>query len=172
VNVQEPDAEFDAFCVKEHRLLVKTLTVYTADPELAVELAQETLARAYRDWRRVAAMDAPGAWAHRVALNLANSHLRRRQAERRAMARAAARLAASATATDVSDSTGVLRAAARLPRRQREALALRFLLDLSIDETADRMGCAAGTVRALTAQATARLRATPELARLLETSDG
>jgi DNA-directed RNA polymerase specialized sigma24 family protein len=55
-----------------------------------------------------------------------------------------------------------------LPRRQREALLLRFLLDLSVEQTAERMGCAAGTVRALTAQGVGRLRLDRRLADLVE----
>lgn len=161
----------DAFCRVEHPRLVAALTVYTGNRDLVAELAQEALARAHRDWSTVRDMASPGGWAHRVAVNLANSSLRRRRLERAARARAAVRV------TDHWDdplppATGVLQPAARLPRRQREALALRFLLDLSVEDTATRMGCAAGTVRALTAQGVAALRALPELRRVEEPTDG
>jgi RNA polymerase sigma factor (sigma-70 family) len=63
---------------------------------------------------------------------------------------------------------GVRRALAALPARQREAVVLRYVLDLSVDETAQRMGCAAGTVRALTSQGIARLRRCPGLSDLEE----
>ena len=57
--------------------LLSALTLYTGDRDLAAELAQEALAlaRAHRRWPSVSAMDSPGGWAHRVAINLANSSL-------------------------------------------------------------------------------------------------
>ena len=50
------------------------------------------------------------------------------------------------------------RAVAALPLRQRTALVLRYYSDLSVQETADAMACAAGTVTSLTSQAIAALR--------------
>jgi len=158
------EREVEAFCRVEHPRLVAALTLYTGDVDLAAELAQEALARAHGDWAKVGTMSSPGGWASRVAFNLANSHFRRQKYERAARERAASRLpAAPGTPADVGDPD-VLRAVAALPQRQREAVALRFLLDLSVEDTAARMGCAAGTVRALTSQAVARLRESPSLA--------
>jgi RNA polymerase sigma-70 factor (ECF subfamily) len=45
-----------------------------------------------------------------------------------------------------------------LPGRQREAVLLRFFEDLSVEETARLMGCAAGTVKATVHQALRSLR--------------
>jgi len=42
----------------------------------------------------------------------------------------------------------LIRAVWRLPRRQRQVVALRILLDQSIDQTAQSLGMAPGTVRA------------------------
>ena len=160
----------EAFCQAEHPRLLAALTLYTGDRDLAAELAQEALARAHRNWPAVSQMESPGGWAHRVAVNLANSALRRRRYERAAAARAAARLPVGRVDRPPSgEGAAEVRAAlARLPRRQREALLLRFLLDLSVEETAQRMGCAAGTVRALTAQGVGRLRLDHCLAELAE----
>ncbi len=49
-------------------------------------------------------------------------------------------------------------AVATLAPRQREALALRYFADLSVEDTAAAMRCAPGTVKALTSQAIAALR--------------
>lgn len=165
----EPVVEF---CRHEHPRLVASLRLYTGDRDLADELAQEALARAYRDWRRVSELHNPAAWTHRVAINLANSSLRRRRYERAARARAASR---AHDRHDDPDPTlaAVLRSAlAALPQRQREAVVLRFLLDMSVEMTAVHMRCAQGTVRALTAQGIAALRRRAELADLLEVHDG
>lgn len=45
-----------------------------------------------------------------------------------------------------------------LPDRQRLAVALRFVMDLSIEQTAERMGVSSDAIRSLTKRATATLR--------------
>lgn len=50
-------------------------------------------------------------------------------------------------------------AVASLPRRQREAVILRFLDDRTVVESAEVMGCAPGTVKTHTSRALAALRA-------------
>jgi RNA polymerase sigma factor (sigma-70 family) len=49
-------------------------------------------------------------------------------------------------------------ALARLPARQREAVVLRYFLDLSIDDTARVMRCTTGTVKSQVHKALATLR--------------
>lgn len=83
----ELDFEFSAFCEEEHPRLVGALSLYCGDRAVAQELAQDALVRACRDWRKVRQLGAPGAWVHRVAINLANSYFRRRAAEARAKRR-------------------------------------------------------------------------------------
>jgi RNA polymerase sigma factor (sigma-70 family) len=46
-----------------------------------------------------------------------------------------------------------------LPDRQREAIVLRFFEELSVEETAAAMNCAAGTVKATVHQALRAMRA-------------
>jgi RNA polymerase sigma factor (sigma-70 family) len=46
----------------------------------------------------------------------------------------------------------------RLPPRRRAVLVLRFYEDFSVEQTADALGCATGTVKALTHQGLAQLR--------------
>ena len=60
---------------------------------------------------------------------------------------------------EASDEAGVLKQTlALLPDRQREAITLRFLEELSVDETAAVMKCATGTVKATVHQALRALR--------------
>lgn len=159
----------ESFCRMEYPRLVAAMTLYTGDPDLAAELAQEALARAHRDWARVSELPAPGAWTHRVVVNLANSAWRRRRYEHLARSRAAARLRTSTAEFGVDGGAiEIRRALTGLPARQREAVVLRYLLDLSVEQTAERMHCAAGTVRALTSQGIARLRLSEDIALLEE----
>lgn len=78
------DQELAAFCQAEHRRLVGALSLYCQDRQVAEELAQDALLRVVTHWHRVRRLDHPSAWVYRVAINLANSYLRRRLAERRA----------------------------------------------------------------------------------------
>jgi RNA polymerase sigma factor (sigma-70 family) len=147
-----------AFCRREHPRLVGALSLYCGDSDVALELAQEALARACRDWGRVSQMAAPGAWTHRVAINLANRTFRRRAAERAAQHRQASGPPAPHE-PDHADAIAVRAAVVGLPRRQRTALVLRYYSDLPVAEVAELMSCSQGTVKALTHQAVAALRA-------------
>src|SRR5918999_5063001 len=71
-------------CKQKHPRLVGMLGLYCGDGDVAEDLAQEALIRLCRDWRRVRQLHAPERWLHRVAINLAHSHYRRRAIERRA----------------------------------------------------------------------------------------
>lgn len=132
------------------------LQLHTGDRDLADELTQETLARVWERWSRVSVMASPQGYAYRIALNLARSWFRRRSSERRAMARLgpAAVVDEPATADHLATRAAVL----GLSRRQREVVLLRYYAGLSVDETAEVLRCAAGTVKTHTHRALARLR--------------
>ena len=148
-------AAFDAFCVREWPPLVAMLAVVAQDRPTAEELAQESLARAWVRWERVGVLERPDLWVRRVGLNLATSWWRRQLVARRASAHAG--MAAIAPGPEPDDDA-LLAAVGRLPARQRTAIGLRYLGDLSVAETARVMGCKEGTVKALTAQGLDRLR--------------
>lgn len=147
-----------AFCADEFPRLVGALGLYVGDEAVAEELAQEALLRACRRWERVSRLQSPGGWTWRVARNLANSHLRRRQAERRAHARLAAREPDVAGPADEGDAHAVRRAVSQLPERQRQVLVLRYYLDWSVQATADEMAMSPDAVRSLTKRAITVLR--------------
>ena len=161
----DPKAAFADVCGSIHPRLVGALALRTGNRQLAEDLAQEALARLWRDWSRVNARGAVEPWVFATAFNLLRSwHRRLRVARRHAPL--------LATGDVVSDSTGALAvrdAVAALPERQREAIALRYFADLSVRDSAAVMRCAEGTVRALTAQAVAALRTS--LGREIELDD-
>lgn len=147
-----------AFCAAQYPRLVGSLTLYLGDRAVAEELAQEALLRAFRRWEHVAQLDAPPAWLWRVAINLANSHFRRRRAEQRASERLRATATSATEDRDHASDLAVRRAVTALPQRQRTALILRYYLDLSVDEAARRMDASPDAVRSLTKRAVAALR--------------
>jgi RNA polymerase sigma factor (sigma-70 family) len=168
----EWESEFGAFCVEEHPRLVGALSLYCGNRAVAEELAQDALSRACRDWRKVRRLGAPGAWTHRVAINLANSYFRRAAAEARAKRRLQEQQSVY-TDPDV-DPTAALTirgVVASLPRRQRTALILRYYVDLSVRDVAAAMECPEGTVKTLTSKAIASLRQSQSLHELKEIRD-
>ncbi len=89
-------------------------------------------------------------------MNLATSSFRRRAAERRALARLPheSRLV---DATEASDEP-LRRAMSTLPEQQRWIIALRYLADCSIEQTASIMRIAPGTVKSATSRGLDALR--------------
>jgi RNA polymerase sigma factor (sigma-70 family) len=117
----------------------------------AQDAAQEAVARCYLRWDKVSSY--ADAWVSRVAANLVIDQLRRQQLFRR-----------HANATDVAlDPDTSLRldlrqALARLPRRQREVVALRYLADQPEVAVAAALGCSVGTVKTHASRGLASLR--------------
>lgn len=155
---KEADAELTGFVLREFPRLVGALDLYVGDVAVAEELAQEALLRACSRWERVRLLDSPGGWTYRVALNLATSHLRRRQAELRARRR----LPLPATVApdiDTAEREAVRAAVLALPAQQRSAVILRYFLDMTAVATAEALSSTPQAVRAATARAMTRLRA-------------
>lgn len=150
------EAEFDAFY---HRTYIPTLRVVFAlcgSWSVAEELTQDAFVRALVRWSSVHRLEQPDAWVRRVALNLATSAFRRRAAEARALVRLRGRRdpPVAEPAADLADFVLAVRT---LPRRQAQAVVLRYIDDLSVQQIAEVMGCAEGTVKAHLAAGRQRL---------------
>ena len=65
----------------------------------------------------------------------------------------------AAPTVDTTNRLAILALLAELPARRRAVLILRYFCDLSVEETADALGCSAGTVKSQTARALDTLRA-------------
>src|SRR5262245_10209430 len=137
-------SEFEDVYRRELRSMVALGTSLTGSREVGHDLAHEAMLRAYRAWSKVGTLDRPGAWIRRVLINLAIDHGRRRNRERRALTRLT-----PAPPLEHSDPTSArFWAAVRaLPERQRAAIALHYLDDLSIDEIAEILDVTAGTIK-------------------------
>jgi RNA polymerase sigma-70 factor (ECF subfamily) len=139
------DERFEDLYRREVRSMVALAASMTGSREAAADLVHEAMLRAHRDWTAVAVMDRPGAWLRRVVVNLCTDWLRRNGRERRALAR----LPRPAVVAAPEASTGQFwRAVRDLPERQRAAVALHYLDDLSVDDIADILDISPGTVKA------------------------
>jgi RNA polymerase sigma-70 factor (sigma-E family) len=154
------DDELAAFCAAQLSPLVRTLALYTGSASLAEDLAQEALTTAVRDWTRVRRATSPGAYVHRVAINLANGHFRRRKVAARALRRAAAGPAEPPAGPHPADVLALRAAVSALPRRRRAVVVLRYQAGLSLAEIADVLGITTGTVKSQLHDALATLRRT------------
>jgi RNA polymerase sigma-70 factor (ECF subfamily) len=135
---------FDDFYAAEFHRLTLQIYAYTADVGLAQDAVQEAFSRAWPRWNRLSAYDNPAAWVRRVAMNVAASRWRRVRA-----ARAHAHYhRESFTDGPNPDRVALAQAMATLPERQRRALVLFHVADLSIGEIAAQEGVAEGTVKA------------------------
>jgi RNA polymerase sigma factor (sigma-70 family) len=148
---------FATFAAREWPRLVGALDLLCGSPAVAEELAQEALIRAYERWPSVANLEAPGGWTHRVALNLARSHLRRRQAERRAHDRLATSGDHAELGTDPS-TLAVREAVSQLPTKLRSAVVLRYFSGLTVREAAAVLHLTPAALRTRTHRALAALR--------------
>lgn len=158
-DVVDRRAEFASFCIAEHPRLVGLLILYCRDRELAHDLAQETLARLWRDRRKWDRIGSLRSYAAQTALNLAKNEFRRNAVRRRYQTLLDADKAQLHHDVDGAQSMAVRDAVAALPERKRRALILRYFADLSVEETAEVMNTPPNTVKSLTRRAIADLRA-------------
>ena len=137
---------FDAFFRREYPVMVALGVALTGDRELARDVAQESMLRAFDRWPQVGQLERPGAWCRQVALNLVRDRWRRQKTEAAAIVRLQGEplLVAQAPAGPAHEFWAAVRA---LPARQREVIALYYLADRSVADIADTLGVAAGTVK-------------------------
>ncbi len=130
----------------------------------AEDVAQDTLAKALVGWRRVGQHPLP--WTARVATNGAIDRWRKR--ERAPIAKHTDNDSIGVGVRSLTDPSypfsvvrqrdDLVRALRSLPRRQREAVVMRHLLDFSESETATALKCSVGSVKSATSRGLVRLR--------------
>jgi RNA polymerase sigma-70 factor (sigma-E family) len=147
--------------------LIRLAVVMLGDRPAAEDVVQEAFAGLYRRWNHLSGKDRALGYVRISVLNGCRSRLRARIRDERLAAASLATLAAASAeqaALIGEEHAAVLAALRRLPHRQREALVLRYYLDLSEPEIAASMGIGRGTVKSTTS------RALVALGRLLEES--
>jgi RNA polymerase sigma-70 factor (sigma-E family) len=140
-------SDFDEFFRAEHQRLVALAIGLTGVPEVARDLVQDTMTKAYRDWARVSQLDRPGAWARRVTANAAIDWHRRRRREDVALRRLDRRDGQEFEGVPESESARFWAAVRALPAKQRAVIALYYLEDRSVGEVAATLEMATGTVK-------------------------
>jgi RNA polymerase sigma-70 factor (sigma-E family) len=149
------EAAFRAFAVSRRPSLRRTAYLLCGDWHQADDLVQAALVKLYVAWPRIRDQEQPDGYTHRVLVRCYLDE-RRRPWRRESPADPVDDLV---IAVQPADELLDLRAAlARLPRRQRATLLLRYWLDASVAQTADALDCSEGTVKSQTARALTTLR--------------
>ena len=141
--------------------LLRAAYLLTGDRHLAEDLVQAALAKVWPKWEAVVAQGEPDGYVRRTLLTTYLSWRRRPGFFERPTSALPDLAAPSADPADADPDLrrAMLAALARLPRRQRATVVLRYFEDLSDVQTAQAMGCSVGTVKSQTAKALRTLRA-------------
>jgi RNA polymerase sigma factor (sigma-70 family) len=145
------DAEFDELFAVAERVARRV-----AGASAAEDVAAEVMGRTYARWSRVRALPHRRAWVARVAFHeaLDVSHRERRRRTTKSSGSGDRDLV-----DDLVRRLALNDSLARLPKRQREVVALRYLADLSEADTAHQLGITVGSVKQHGRRALQTLRA-------------
>ena len=144
---------FEVFFARYRTPIYRTAYGLTGDVHAAEEVLQDTFARA---WRRRAILDpdvSPLPWLHRVAINLCYTRLGRRRV---ALEPIGVGLAAAAQdqgvlpaeRAELKELGGIVRdGVAALPPKHQAVIVLYYLQGLTLQETAEVLDVAVGTVK-------------------------
>jgi RNA polymerase sigma-70 factor (sigma-E family) len=154
-------AEFRDYVAGRSAALLRTAYLMTGNRSDAEDLLQTALAKTYLAWPRIRERHAVDAYVRRTMANTRTSWWRR---DRHVVSvshddHLAAMPAGGRDPIADADLHAALWAAlARLPRRQRAAVVLRYYEELSEAETAEALGVSVGTVKSTVARGLAKLR--------------
>lgn len=147
---------FDEFAATRLPAVLRFATALTGDPDLAKDLVQEVLIRVSERWPEIGC---PEAYVRKMVVN---EYLSWRRRSWRLIPWGAASYGPGGASPDPADGyverQALLAEMAKLSRRQRTALVLRYYEGFSNTEISEVMGCKPSTVRGLVFRALAALR--------------
>jgi len=145
---------FEEFYRDQHPRLFVSLCLVTGSREEAEEIMQEAFLRLLARWDRMAAVTDHGGYLFQTAMNVFRNRYRRAKlAIRTTLAQPSADGMAAVESRDA-----VVRALGTLPRQQRHAVVLTWLLGYSSEEAGRMLGIRGSTVRVLTTRARAAMK--------------
>jgi RNA polymerase sigma-70 factor, ECF subfamily len=151
----------EALFAKHHGEIYAYLVRMLRDGDLAADLTQDAFVKAYKNYDTLQKDENARAWLYQIAHRVALDELRRRKIVRMIPWTGEARGAAPSAerlAMDLRLSGPLERALARIPERQREALILAEIHDLTGLELAAAMGVSHVAARAILTRARESLR--------------
>lgn len=166
-RARDADAAFGEFVTAASPMLVRIAWVLVLDRDEARDLVQEALARTYVHWARIwASGEDPFPYVRRTLVNLRTDRWRKRARRDRAEILWAARPRDDGGSPDghrsVEASDSLVCLLSGLTSRQRQVVALRYLQDMSLQETAAALGLSAAAVKMAASRALKQLRSVVE----------
>ncbi len=146
--------DFDEFVVARSPALLRTAYLLTRDLQLAEDLLQTALTKAWFAWKRIDGD--PELYVRRILVNSSVSWWRKRWTHETPTGFVPEPAPGVDPPVDVHD---LMQALGRLPRGQRAVVVLRYVEDRTEADTAALMGCSVGTVKSQCSKALAKLRA-------------
>ncbi|MEV4630735.1 SigE family RNA polymerase sigma factor [Micromonospora sp. NPDC049523] len=154
---QGSEHEFTAFVSERGGALLRVAYALAGDQYAAEDLLQDALAKAYARWPKIRGDAEP--YVRRILYNDQVSGWRRRKRRPEVPLGVTPEPVADGDTADDTVLQMMLRDALRmLPPRQRAVLVLRYLEDLSVEQTAALLGCRVGTVASQSSRALSKLR--------------
>jgi RNA polymerase sigma factor (sigma-70 family) len=157
------DAEREAAIARvfdqSHARMVRLAVLLGAGPD-AEDVVAEAFCQLYRHWPKLRSPDAAPAYVRGSVVNLVRMRIRHLQVVRRHRERVLRPLdtvSAESVVVGREDQRALVAALDELSPRQREAIVLRYWMDLKEAEIAAAMGISCGAVKSHTARAMAAL---------------
>ena len=136
--------------------LARLALLMLGDRDAAQDVVQDAFLGLYRRWDKLANAGAAPAYLRASVLNGCRTALKKRS--RPALHAVEEPLeSAEAALMHTEEHRAMLAVIGRLPARQREALVLRYYLDMTEDQAAQAMGVSRGTVKSATSRAIAAI---------------
>lgn len=153
------EAAFREYAAARSPSLLRTAYLLCGDWQRAEDIASTAVAKLYASWARVSRVEHLDAYTRQIVVRTYLDERRRPWRREHPSASLPEPVAGSeGPAADTVRRLDLRRQLARMPGRQRAVLVLRFYEDLSVEQTAELLGCSAGAVKALTTRALAALR--------------
>lgn len=145
-----PEDALAALFQRHYPVLLRTAYAMLGTREGAEDAVQDAFVSLFRNWDRLRDPQAAEAYLRSAVLNRCRSGIRSRIRDRALADRRLGIVRAVGSDEAYSsrqDAILVAQALRQLPARQREVIACRYLLELSVAETAETLGISGGSVK-------------------------
>ncbi|NEA30632.1 SigE family RNA polymerase sigma factor [Streptomyces sp. SID13031] len=154
----ERDREYVEFVEATSASLRRTAFLVCGDRHRADDIVQDALYKLYLSWPKVQRVANPFAYVRRMVVNAAYDGGRRPWRREVSIAELPDRVDRHDFVSGHAERDEVLDALRGLAPRQRACVVLRYYEDLSVEQTAEILGCSAGTVKSQAARGLDTLR--------------
>ena len=153
IDKAKTTSSFEDFFEAEYDRIMRAMYLASGQLDLAEELTQETMARAYERWDRIRKLDSPAGYVMKIAFNLRHSWFRRAA---RVLVSPRLEPGDASPPADLRDEIEDMLHS--LPSEQRDALVLVEWLGLSSEEAGSVLGISPASVRGRIHRARTSLR--------------